>query len=558
MNQSGVGELRLKIQLPRRHRLRWQLVGYFIALATLPLIITMSWTLERLRQHNQQQIINQLNSIADLKAAQISNWLKSELNFLSSLQADNQRRKQLTDFLVAGPSSPTELAELSAFLRDFEQIHTASELLAEEATTENLVEHSIVLYDVHGRILAAANPADIGKSLVNQPYFAASMSNPAIHPPYYSIANSQLTLTLTYPLRDRKDQVVGALAMRILPYELGQIMRTRSGMGESGETYLVSADTNYMITPSRFAGYPMNQAYHSQGIDRGLAGESGASSYGDYRDPPVPVIGVYRWLPQLNAVLLAEIDLAEAQQSFDRAMALSLMLTLLMASIAILLGVWVATRLARPIVQLTQAATQIAAGSLDSPIVAGQRSEIGLLSSAFRQMAERLHATLAGLEQRVAERTAELERSNRTTAQALAELRESVEQRELLNATVRELSSPALPIMEGVLLMPLIGALDIERAGLLTEALLQGIERHSSRVAILDVTGVPIVDTQVAKVLLQASQAARLLGARPVLVGIRPELAQTIVGLGIDLADLTTCADLQAGLRYAAALTERR
>src|SRR5436190_22953520 len=83
------------------------------------------------------------------------------------------------------------------------------------------------------------------------------------------------------------------------------------------------------------------------------------------------------------------------------------------------------------------------------------------------------------------------------------------------------------------------------------DSLLRSIERHRARIVIMDVTGVPLVDTQVAQTLMQAADAARLLGAKTILVGVRPELAQTIVGLGLNLRGLVTCADLQSGVGYA-------
>jgi len=118
-------------------------------------------------------------------------------------------------------------------------------------------------------------------------------------------------------------------------------------------------------------------------------------------------------------------------------------------------------------------------------------------------------------------------------------------------ATLDELSTPLIPISDNVVVMPLIGAIDSDRAGQVLETLLHGIERSHARVAILDITGVPLVDTQVAKSLITAAQAVRLLGARIVLTGIRPEVAQTLVGLGVDLGDIVTHSTLQSGIAYA-------
>jgi rsbT co-antagonist protein RsbR len=132
-------------------------------------------------------------------------------------------------------------------------------------------------------------------------------------------------------------------------------------------------------------------------------------------------------------------------------------------------------------------------------------------------------------------------------------LREAVTVREQLSATVRELASPIVPVLDGILVMPLVGEIDSQRAAMLTETLLGGIERHHASVVILDVTGVPLIDTQVAQTLLDAARAVKLLGTQTILVGLRPELAQTIVGLGLDLTGLITQADLQSGVSYAIA-----
>lgn len=122
---------------------------------------------------------------------------------------------------------------------------------------------------------------------------------------------------------------------------------------------------------------------------------------------------------------------------------------------------------------------------------------------------------------------------------------------------LRELSTPLLPLSPGVLAMPLIGTVDSRRAQLVLETLLEGIAAYQAQVAILDITGVQIVDTQVANALIDAAQAVRLLGADVVLTGIRPEVAQTLVGIGADLSGIITCSTLQSGIAYALRHTQR-
>ncbi len=146
-----------------------------------------------------------------------------------------------------------------------------------------------------------------------------------------------------------------------------------------------------------------------------------------------------------------------------------------------------------------------------------------------------------------------------TLQQILQELEErTVYQEQLLKdlteqrAIIRELSLPILPIGSDVLVVPLIGALDGERIQQLQTQALKHVERVRARMLILDVTGVPLIDTHVAQGLTALIQGLRLLGADVVIVGVRPEVAQTIVGLGIQLQGVRIFSDLGSALRSAA------
>jgi rsbT co-antagonist protein RsbR len=114
-----------------------------------------------------------------------------------------------------------------------------------------------------------------------------------------------------------------------------------------------------------------------------------------------------------------------------------------------------------------------------------------------------------------------------------------------------ELSTPLIPLTQAVVVMPLIGSIDSRRAQQVLDTLLNGITERHARIAILDITGVPIVDTHVAGALIRAAQAAQLLGAQVVLTGIRPEVAQTLVGMGTELRGIITRSDLQSGIAFA-------
>ncbi|MFJ8063394.1 STAS domain-containing protein [Psychrobacillus sp. NPDC096426] len=127
----------------------------------------------------------------------------------------------------------------------------------------------------------------------------------------------------------------------------------------------------------------------------------------------------------------------------------------------------------------------------------------------------------------------------------------------LQKIALQELSASLIPIFDKISVMPLVGTIDTERAKLIMENLLQGVVKHRAEVVLLDITGVPVVDTMVAHHIIQAADAVRLVGAKCMLVGIRPEIAQTIVTLGINLTDFTTTSTLQRGMEQALALTNR-
>lgn len=128
----------------------------------------------------------------------------------------------------------------------------------------------------------------------------------------------------------------------------------------------------------------------------------------------------------------------------------------------------------------------------------------------------------------------------------------------LQKLALKELSAPLIPIFDNISVFPLVGTIDTERARNIMENLLFGVVKHRSEVVLIDITGVPIVDTMVAHHIIQASEAVRLVGAKCLLVGIRPEIAQTIVNLEIDLSQIITKNSLQAGVEYALQLTNRK
>lgn len=242
----------------------------------------------------------------------------------------------------------------------------------------------------------------------------------------------------------------------------------------------------------------------------------------------------------------AERATLRVEQAIRRAMFLLAALAVLTTGIAFSWRQVIFRQLGQSIALLRQGVARISGGDLDHVLAIRTGDEIEELANDFNEMARNLQASQTRLEQW----GHDLESS---VAGRTRELQQSLEEQRRLSTAIREMSTPVVPVHPGVIVMPLVGVIDAPRADQIVAALLRGVEAHDAKVAIIDITGIPVMDSEVAGYLVEASQAARLLGAQIVLVGIKPEVAKSIVGLGVDLTGIVTRSDLQAGIEYALA-----
>lgn len=228
----------------------------------------------------------------------------------------------------------------------------------------------------------------------------------------------------------------------------------------------------------------------------------------------------------------------------EQAAGIALLLTLAGALAA---GAWLASTFTRPLNRLAAATERINHGELDHRVDVRDRGEIGRLAHSFNQMT----STLRRQRDEVAAQQAAMAERNRELEQALEQVQRANAEREALASTIRQISVPIIPILKHVLVVPLVGEIDHERMQVLTRRLLEGVASQRARLAILDITGVSMLDEAVAQALLRAAAAVELLGARALLAGIRPEVAQALVASDIDLRRFDVTADLRAAVELA-------
>jgi len=155
------------------------------------------------------------------------------------------------------------------------------------------------------------------------------------------------------------------------------------------------------------------------------------------------------------------------------------------------------------------------------------------------------------LESQLQERAEELQQMNQSLLVEIDERKRKEETIRRQTEEIFELSTPVLQVWNGIVMAPLIGTLDSQRTQLFMERLLQTIVDTDSPIALVDITGVPMIDTQTAQHLIDTINAVKLIGARVILTGVRPAIAQALVHIGIDLSEITTRSSMAAGLRYA-------
>jgi PAS domain S-box-containing protein len=282
----------------------------------------------------------------------------------------------------------------------------------------------LVLDPVEGRVIAATNSAEEGKFREYQPYFIQGRKGPYLQGPYYALQLQEPAITAAAPIRAANGQLLGVLAGRLNLAELNELIQRRTGEHETDDAHLVNR-SNLFVTQPRFVSDPavLQHGVHTEIVRRCLAGTSGVISTADYRG--VPVIAVYRWLPERQLCLVVKLDQIEAlapARTLGTTIAVISGLALLLAS---LLAIGLARTITRPILTLHEGAVRFGQGDLAVRLPEYTHDELGLLAREFNAMA----AALAQKEIQLRQHSEELEQ---TVQERTVTLRESEERTRLI------------------------------------------------------------------------------------------------------------------------------
>jgi len=358
----------------------------------------------------KESVFARLGVTASLKDYQINEWLNNQRQdlLLSAQLPELQAQAEV----VLTPRNSTEPLE------DYQLAYeTLDEYFADLAQIKpNFREISLLTPE--DIIVFSTNKTLEGTQQLRKTTTTDSSKKPTkVKLLFHNSSVTQKTeLAFVTPIYDQSGNLIGTLATTVEFQELDELLKEGTGLGESGETYLVARleAKNALISSQQTETEQYSQSVSSFGIDAAMEGDNGSGLYINHQG--VPVIGVYRWLDKSNLALLAEISQKEAFAP-ARKLARKILLIGLSSAELLLIAVYVLSRqITKPILAITDTAIQVAGGdlSLKAPVLS--EDEIGVLARAFNTMASQLRNSFTALaknneklEMRVEERTAELQ-----------------------------------------------------------------------------------------------------------------------------------------------------
>jgi PAS domain S-box-containing protein len=382
---------------PWRRSLRARLIAYFLLLSTVTVLIVGGVVFFRATDDLTNGIYDRLDAVAAIKADALDRWIDEQTRnvvYVGAIPGFGDDARTFLDPASAAGASTDAAARLRNDL---------ATIVSKTADAEE-----IYILDLDGKVRLSTLAEHEGAAQGSEPFFVDGSSHTTVQNVYTSSLTGRPTITVATPLFDQDGggQRVAVLAANLSLQRLDRIVQERTGLGDTGRTYLVGPDRRLIqgTAPSDSA----ISAVDSPAIRAVLDQHDGQGLYAD--DRGTPVVGVYLWLRDRGAGLLAEISQDEAFAS-ARQLAITIALVGLVSTLLLVVGILLIARLVtRPILSLAATAEQVTAGDLDAVSGIHSEDEVGTLAVAFDGMTAQLRENVESLERRVTERTAELNR----------------------------------------------------------------------------------------------------------------------------------------------------
>ncbi|MCF7907903.1 MAG: PAS domain S-box protein [Candidatus Omnitrophica bacterium] len=361
-------------------KIRAKLIILFVVVAVLITLINGFVFVIQGESSLAQRTEAQLESVTVLKGNQLKVFIKDAT---SRLEGIARERVLVDNFLksVENKSSQSNLGD------NCQECH---ELLRERLVGDQDFKELFIL-NSRGDVYLSTDKANQGTDKISMPYFIEGKKNIFVQNFYYSIRLRQLTTVIAVPIKDYKEKVIGVLAARINLDKISNTMLERSGLGETGETYLVSK-FNYMVTESRFeGGLALKGAVYNDAVKDCLKGNSGRKTYNNYRG--VSTIGAYKWFSETDTCLVAEISEEEALKPVKELRDIMVVVNVVVLILTVILSFFLSRTITNPIIRLVKGTEEIRKGNLNYKIDINSKDEIGWLGRSFNEMAESLEKT---------------------------------------------------------------------------------------------------------------------------------------------------------------------
>jgi PAS domain S-box-containing protein len=362
---------------PRFTSITTRLSAYFLLLSVITVSIASYLSFALAQRALEDSMEDRLQATLNLKVAELNQWVRdkqSELLLISSLEEVKSSGLRLLQQDGAAETTGSSYRSLSDMFRS---VRTYNPDFSEV----------LLLSRYGGKVIVSSNKLNEGDYRINNSYFKQGLLGNHIQNIYLNPVSLEPTITLTAPFLDRDGVVKGVLAAHLSLDRMDNIILSRAGLGRTGQTFLVDS-TNSFISARRFGSDEFRRGAHSEGIEQALGGQSGYGLYVNHYGRKV--VGAFRWIPDRNMAILAEIEQSEAFKP-ARLLGQRILLAGLLLSLILSLAIQaIARRITEPIKAVRDTAILISEGEqgLQAPIV--RDDEVGDLAMAFNNMVNEL------------------------------------------------------------------------------------------------------------------------------------------------------------------------